>query len=338
MASVTPRRSARIKEMLTPSPTPGSNGSTTAASQKPAYRPWPFRPTSIETILLVIYPATLVLGSLFALIDPSARNAPYSAVTQSHPSELAPSYFAKKSNLFNQIFVKRGWFWVTASFFLFLLTHPSTGPSRSLVLTPKRIQGAIRWGIVTLWWVLVTQWCFGPPLIDRGFTLTGGQCELVREADEGMVDMDGTRQLFTGMACKAVGGRWKGGHDISGHVFLLVLGSMFLFEEVLNVMMRMAGSEERTIVMGDGAVKSAEAEASITEDAVVSGAKWNWGVKAVLGVGGLSLWMLLMTAAYFHTWFEKFTGLLVAYSGIFVVYFLPRVVPAMREVVGMPGI
>jgi hypothetical protein len=25
----------------------------------------------------------------------------------------------------------------------------------------------------------------------------------------------------------------------------------------------------------------------------------------VLGVGGLSVYMLLMTAAYFHTWFEK---------------------------------
>ena len=49
-------------------------------------------------------------------------------------------------------------------------------------------------------------------------------------------------------------------------------------------------------------------------------------------------WMLLMTAAYFHTWFEKFTGLLVALGALWVVYFLPRGLPAMRAAVGMPGV
>jgi len=45
-----------------------------------------------------------------------------------------------------------------------------------------------------------------------------------------------------------------------------------------------------------------------------------------------------MTAAYFHTWFEKFTGLIVALSGIFVVYFLPRILPTVRSITGMPGV
>lgn len=204
----------------------------------------------------------------------------------------------------------------------------------------------------------MTQWFFGPPIIDRGFTLTGGQCELVKEAEEGNLVMDETRQFVTGMACKAVGGKWKGGHDISGHVFLLVLGSMFLLEEVLHVVLRSARTkEERTILMSDGAVKSAEVEAQIPSgDTLGSSGQWDLGVKVVLGVAGLSLWMLLMTAAYFHTWFEKvltlflpsrmtitnsneqLTGLLVAFSGIFVVYFLPRAVPAWRSVIGLPGI
>lgn len=170
-------------------------------------------------------------------------------------------------------------------------------------------------------------------------------------ANQGKVDMDNTRQFVTGVACKAVGGKWKGGHDISGHVFLLVLGSMFLFEEVLHVVYRsVRNKQERTVYMMDGAVKSAEVEA---RDAEGSG-QWTLGAKVVLGVGGLSLYMLLMTAAYFHTWFEKvswntpkveklanknqFTGLLVALSGIFVVYYVPRVVPAVRGVIGMPGI
>ena len=48
--------------------------------------------------------------------------------------------------------------------------------------------------------------------------------------------------------------------------------------------------------------------------------------------------MLLMTAAYFHTWFEKFTGFLVAGSALYVVYILPRAVPAVRQVLGMPAV
>jgi len=233
--------------------------------------------------------------------------------------------------------VKQGWAWVTISYFFFLFTHPSTGRPRTLVVTPRRIRGALRWALVTTWWIFITQWFFGPAIIDRGFRLTGGACELVREAEEGKVEMDDTRQFVTGVACKAVGGKWKGGHDISGHVFLLVLGSMFLFEEVLHVILRTARvKEERTVVMGDGAVKSAEVEAQLTE--AEDAGEWNLGVKVVLGVAGLSWWMLLMTAAYFHTWFEKFTGLLVAFSGIFVVYFLPRIVPPFRSIVGMPGV
>jgi len=301
-----------------------------------ASRRSPFLPTSLEIILLSIYPVTLVVGSLFALLDPAARAAPYNATTQSHFASTAPSYFAKKSNIFNQFFVKQGWAWVTFSYFFFLFTHPSTGPTGSLAFTPRRIRGALRWGIVTLWWIFVTQWFFGPPIIDRGFILTGGQCDLVQRAEEGKVEMDDTRQFVTGVTCKAVGGKWKGGHDISGHVFLLVLGSMFLFEEVLHVAYKSAkNKQERTVYMMDGAVKSAEVEAQREADGF---GQWTLGSKIVLAVGGMSLYMLLMTAAYFHTWFEKFTGLLVALSGIFVVYFLPRVVPAVRGIIGMPGI
>lgn len=117
--------------------------------------------------------------------------------------------------------------------------------------------------------------------------------------------MDDTRQFVTGVACKAVGGRWKGGHDISGHVFLLVLGSMFLFEEVLHITMKTTkAKEERTIFMNDGAVKSAEVEAE-AESGSTTQDQWTLGAKIVLGVGALSVYMLLMTAAYFHTWFEK---------------------------------
>jgi hypothetical protein len=268
-----------------------------------AARRSPFLPTFLETILLGIYPATLLAGSLFGQLDPSSRASTYNPVTQSHYAATAPSYFATKKNIFNVYFVKQGWAWVTFSFLFFLFTHPSVGPIGTI--TTKRIRGLLRYGIVTLWWIFVTQWFFGPPIIDRGFVLTGGQCELVDRANAGRVDMDSTRQFFTSVACKAARGQWKGGHDISGHVFILVLGSMFLFEEVLHVVLKSSkNKEERTIVMNDGAVKSAEveAEAEICSD---NSSNWTLGSKITLGVSAMSVYMLLMTAAYFHTWFEK---------------------------------
>jgi hypothetical protein len=268
----------------------------------------PYWPTTIETILLAIYPTTLVVGSLFSLLDPAARAAPYNATTQSHFASTAPSYFAKKSNIFNQFFVKQGWAWVTFAYFFFLLSHPSAGPPwQPFAGTARRIRGMVRHALVTLWWIFVTQWFFGPPIIDRGFRLTGGQCELAEQAGAGNVEMDAGRQFVTGAACKAIGGKWRGGHDISGHVFLLVLGSMFLFEEVLHVVLKSSlVKEERTVYMPDGAVKSVEVEGDRRSDieAEMAG-QWTLGAKFVMGVGALSLYMLLMTAAYFHTWFEK---------------------------------
>jgi len=335
----TPRRSRRIvnQSLSTPSTSNTVPNETPPTTQMTTRRA-PLLPTSLERIILAVYPATLVIGSLFALLDPTARSAPYNATTQSHFAKTAPSYFAKKSNIFNQFFVKQGWAWVTISYFFFLFTHPSTGPPASLYVTPRRVQGVLRWAIVTAWWIFVTQWFFGPAIIDRGFLLTGGQCELVEQAEAGNVEMDNARQFVTGVACKAVGGKWRGGHDISGHVFLLVLGSMFLLEEVTHALLRSSrAKEERTILMNDGTTKSAEVEIQPGSD-LEEASGWTWGVRIILGVAGLSLYMLLMTAAYFHTWFEKFTGLVVALSGIFVVYFVPRIVPAVRSVIGMPGV
>ncbi|KAI9645854.1 hypothetical protein NHQ30_005289 [Ciborinia camelliae] len=301
----------------------------------------PFIPTTFESILLSIYPAILLLGSIFSILSPDVRASEYNAALQSHPPSTAPSYFAKKSNIFNQWFVKKGWAWISASYFFFLLTHPSTGPPGVFTLTRRRLRGLLRYIVVTTWWIFVTQWFFGPPIIDRGFIISGGQCELVDAAGKGKVDMDNTRQFVTGVACKAVGGKWKGGHDISGHVFLLVLGSMFLFQEVLHVVFRSSGmKEERTIVMDDGAIKSAEVEAQLQNEAegLYQDGRMGLSVRIVLGVAGLSLFMLTMTAIYFHTWFEKLTGLIVAFGGVFVVFWLPRLNPTVRTVLGMPGI
>lgn len=246
--------------------------STLTASLPPAY------------MFLIVYPLTLILGSLFSLLDPSARAAPYSVLSQSHPTEAAPSYFAQKKNLFNLYFVKVGWFWITSSYAVFLATRSIRRMriTRGVAEGPTwaKAQGLIRWALVTVWWIAVTQWFFGPPIIDRGFKLTGGKCDAL--LNEGPKDAG---DFVTAAACRVAGGAWVGGHDISGHVFLLVLGSAFLGMEALPVLMHSteSGNEEEDGTKG------------------IAG----WGVLFVAAVGGLSWWMLLMTAAYFHTWFEK---------------------------------
>ncbi|KAF2428722.1 hypothetical protein EJ08DRAFT_650905 [Tothia fuscella] len=309
----------------------------------------PFLPTKLETLLLAIYPVTLVLGSLFSLLAYSTRSATskYNPIHQSYyPAAGAPSYFATKKNIFNVYFVKKGWFWTTLALAAFVVTHPSLGPSLRPTVTRRRVQAVARWGVATTVWMLVTQWCFGPALVDRNFKLTGGACEIMEDPIK-RAEMGRKQEFFTAQACKASGGLWKGGHDISGHVFLLILGSALLGMEILPAILRARGlNEERRVRVGsgkvvktrsivDGTVKDTPVPVVLTE---TEEEYTKLGIKVAVGVVGLSWWMLFMTAAFFHTWFEKFTGFLVAFTAIFLVYFLPRGVPEVRAVLGMPGL
>lgn len=329
--------------MSTPTPNGSSPSAAAAAAAEKVTTPIsnaakarnpPFLPTPLEATFLAAYPVLLAFGTLFSLLSPDVRNAPYDAFTQTHQQDpaLAPSYFARKNNLFNTLFVKRGWAWITVAFAAFALTHPALAAAPQ-----RRVQAGVRWALVTGWWFFVTQWFFGPALIDRSFRFTGGKCEVARvEVEEG----DPSKADFvTAVACKAAGGRWSGGHDISGHVFLLVLGSYFLLQEVgwVYVSWRGRRREERSVVMHDGAVKSASVERT-TDATDTTGDALGVGAKFAGAVIVLSWWMLLMTAIYFHTWFEKLTGLLVALSGLYSVYILPRFIPALRNVVGLPGV
>jgi hypothetical protein len=84
----------------------------------------PFLPTALECALLIIYPTTLVLGSVFSVLALHIARADYNPIHQSYfPPSAAPSYFAQKRNVFSVFFVKRGCFWTTIAFFLFAFTR-----------------------------------------------------------------------------------------------------------------------------------------------------------------------------------------------------------------------
>lgn len=216
--------------------------------------------------------------------------------------------------------------------------------------TKRRIGALLRWGLATLIWTATTQWFFGPPLIDRSFTLTGGACEILDDP-EVTEKMSKPALALTHAACRKIGGQWKGGHDISGHVFLLILGSGLLWMEVLPVLLNARGlRQERVVQRMDGRLTSAGDLVRSPEDehdlATAVKEKLNeqevlvtgLGIKFAIGVMALCWWMLLMTAAFFHTWFEKLTGLIVAFTGLWIVYFAPRGLPFIRRVMGMPAL
>jgi len=184
------------------------------------------------------------------------------------------------------------------------------------------------------------------------------------ERETALADHPRLKALATHAACSVAGGKWRGGYDMSGHVFLLVVGSGMLWLEMLPVLMpawREFGAA-RVVKMADGRVVrvgSAGATVAATQVSV----PLNDPVEAVskvvsveaqsrqrsaqikssatylaLGVALLSLWMLLMTSAFFHTWSEKASACVWAIFVLWTVYFLPRGLPVLRDIIGMPGV
>ena len=149
------RRSSRKVEVPIESTANGTPISkrTTKTAEAPPLAGSPFLPTPLEAILLATYPATLLLGSLFSSLHPATRYAPYQAHSQSYAPDQAPSYFAKKSNVFNVYFVKIGWFWTTLAFTLLVFSHSSLGPALRPQLTKRRLQAMIRYLCITTVWI-----------------------------------------------------------------------------------------------------------------------------------------------------------------------------------------
>ncbi|RAL09884.1 putative inositol phospholipid biosynthesis protein Scs3 [Aspergillus homomorphus CBS 101889] len=276
------------------------------------------------------------------------------------------NYFARKDNVFNLYFVKIGWIWTTLAFLLLLQTQSafvnkyrskskSTSPSNDTSPSTnhahahaaavaeahrarRTMQALIRYGLATMVWYLTTQWFFGPAIIDRSFVLTGGNCERAIPQVENPYTATDFGTLVTAVACKSAGGAWRGGHDVSGHVLLLVLMTSLVGFEVWG-----ATRCQPRFEGDDGVRKKEESEGPREKkdedaDTIDGGGLEVWSVRLAWAVVGLGMWMLLMTAIWFHTWFEKLTGLLIALGTVYTIYILPRKVIPWREIVGLPGV
>ncbi|KAK5196638.1 hypothetical protein LTR99_005427 [Exophiala xenobiotica] len=303
-----------------------------------SYTPMPNSKGRPSSWLLLIYPIILALGSAYSVLSPVAVPPPVAPLAPGVTAEINTpaiphtNYFSGKRNIFNIYFVKRGWFWTTMAL---ILLQISTRPPPALK-QKHYLQAALRYTLATVSWFLTTQWCFGPALIDRSFTITGGHCEPHVMNTNGLSEAVHMTTITSGPVCKAAGGRWRGGHDISGHVFILVVSSALLIYELYI--------SDRDSSHPHVSPKAAAAVAhDMTEEERRAVGGWEsetaakiriWSRYFLYGVVTLDFWMLMMTAIWFHTWQEKLSGLLLAGLTVYGIYFVGDYVPQWRGVAG----
>ena len=323
---------------------PDSSGESSSDAAMEREQPSKTPDTRPSPYFLLAYLLILLLGSCYATISPSMKtDVPQTAMMPGLNADLATptptsiNYFANKRNALNLYFVKMGWFWTTLVFVtLVLASHNPFSKTRRPLVATALPQAFFRYFLATVLWIAVTQWFFGPAWIDRSFTVTGGRCDFVTPEAARSKGVGDIEFILSESTCKSVGGSWKGGWDISGHFFMLVLSSGFLLAELY-----LAAVLSPHPSISPRAALEIASETSEDEKQAVGG--WEselwararlWARYSVYVVVGLDLWMLLMTSIFFHTWVEKLSGLLISVTALYAVYFLPRFLPAWRNLVG----
>lgn len=254
---------------------------------------------SSRTTILGLISIAVLGGTLYSVInhtyvdtsDPLLTNLP-------HPLQHQ-SIFARKSNIFNQLFIKKAWGWTSAAFVLLWVASPSEYRS---------VKSWMKWGVATAIWGTFVSWFFGPGLFQRVLVASGGECVVAlppSSSDDHPVILSLPAEycysrtiispqthpaLFTTSFLANSNDGWTGqpkifkGHDVSGHIFLLSFAALFLHDQLVPAW-RLLATNRPTSPLYKTAV----------------------GVTSIL----LSLWILmcLTTSVYWHVPFEKLTGL-----------------------------
>lgn len=232
-------------------------------------------------------------------------------------------------NILNQVFVKKAWGWTSGAFALLLLSKPRR-PSTSIL--SDYFKPLLRYALATAYWLLFTTWFFGPGITDRVLMSTGATClptsqlsalqqssnisaavhPAQLEHEHCLSGSAARKALREQLASSVLSGSapdigispayWSGGHDISGHTFLLVHASLFLLVELAPLFSDLwrARTDPHAIL-----------------------APWRryaiWTAAALMG-----LWwvMLIATSIYFHTAVEKLSGFAVGVAEVLVVQYL----------------
>lgn len=168
------------------------------------------KPSSYSTSSYLIFLLlTVLLGSIYSLtqISPDvtsfrSRLPAHQLTTSPPPSYTLPvpsvAYFANKSNVFNQLFVKKGWAWTSGIWLLFILVdyfdgpiYQSQGLERTIDLAERKHtrdgrlkRELVRFGKSSLIWYYLTQatWFLfalgkGPSVYHKVLLATGARCQ-----------------------------------------------------------------------------------------------------------------------------------------------------------------
>jgi len=195
----------------------------------------------------------------------------------------------------------------------------------------------LRYFVATSLWVFFASWFFGPPIMERTRHYTGAVC-LPSTSSIGGITLPGSvdaqfcyakrpltpqshPQLFqTGHQIVAAehGGslkaNWRGGHDISGHTYILVLSAMYLLEEMTPYLPYLVPSSLQVYTQHWIPRQHWSPVNPFIQSAVQTQQKAtiNFAVAiSILFLLGAWCTSLLFTALFFHTPQEKLSGLIV---------------------------
>lgn len=233
------------------------------------------------------------------------------------------SYFSRSDNVFNQYFVKIGWFWTLfLSVPYVILTSYTTccGNRRMMVLTHL-----IRLLIATLFWYM---WTTLFNVVETNY----GRCNHKMFSDK--------------ITCLKNGHFWNG-FDISGHCFILIYSSLILIEEAraINGWERIKDfirdeKHARSVVdksLRNNPLKNLKMEElNILKISYENYTPYVRGLLIAMAVLQL-LWdvMLVSTILYYHIMVEKFISGVIAIITWFVTYRVWYTIPNILP--GLPG-
>ena len=224
--------------------------------------------------------------------------------SQAHP--LASTHiFASKRSFLNLIFLKWSWAWSTSAFIILLVS------------ARHRVRRLLQWVLATLAWsaCAVSFWFGGPSIFARLATASGAECGL-HIGPASFVPIPASFCTAGVPVTRAVNPelfplvfvvvdemmelerkfvpRLRNGHDVSGHVFLLTLGTLFLADQI----------------------RQTRATAHVYARVAVG---------ALIMLWVFSLWI---TSVYFHSPAEKISGFctwqLFLPSIVQLIFFFPR--------------
>ncbi|XP_047993163.1 acyl-coenzyme A diphosphatase FITM2 [Leguminivora glycinivorella] len=229
------------------------------------------------------------------------------------------TYFSRSDNIFNQYFVKIGWFWtlfMTVPYVL-LTSYTTCCGNRKLIATAH----LSRLAIATFFWYTWT-------MIFNVIETKYGRCNM--------------KNVDNKVMCLKNGGFWNG-FDISGHCFILIYSSLVMIEEAraINGWERIKDyirDEKHARSIDDKSVSLNPLRKISAEELEVvktSYEKWTPYVRGFLIATTLLhiLWdvMLVSTILYYHIMVEKFISGVIAIFTWFVTYrvwyTIPNVLP-----------